>query len=375
MHYVLIANSPFTIFNFRKELIVELFKMGHSISVVFPDDCKIKTGKIDIESYNINIVKWKLNRSSLNPFSEALSLFGLYRALKCLKPDVVLNYTIKATIYGSFVSKILGVKKIYSNITGLGYIFINEGMKNKFILMLVCLQYKMALRFNNKVFFQNIDDMNLFLKLKLLKEKNCTLINGSGVDTTYFFDTGRRYNQGTNIKFLFVGRILRDKGILELLEAFAMFKLKHPSTSLTLVGAIDENRSRISEKFIKRYVDLGTITFLGNITDVKAQYSSHDVFILPSYREGTPRSTLEAMSMGMPIITTDVPGCRETVQPGVNGILVPAKSVVSLYDAMESMLVSPNTRENMGVESRKIAVKKYDVRLVNRTIINAILHD
>ncbi|MCU8416020.1 glycosyltransferase family 4 protein [Vibrio vulnificus] len=366
------ANSPFTVLNFRRELLINLLSRGHKVTVACPQDCDLmKSIDIvqDFRTLGVSFFAVKLNRSGLNPLKEFYSLISILRIILRNSPDVILNYTIKPTIYSSIAGKLSGVKLIYSNVTGLGYAFTGSGWKVKLIYFIVKCQYKIALACNTRVFFQNPDDIELFVNSNLIEKNKPVLINGSGVDTTVF---KRDFSLRSKFDFLYVGRMLEDKGVCELLSAAKRIKEKYPKVTISLAGPYDKNPSAISSELINRYVDSGVIRYLGNVDNIIDCYQQHGVFILPSYREGTPRSSLEAMAMSMPIITTDVPGCRETVEHMVNGILIPSKNENALFDAMEKFILFPHLIEKMGRIGRNIAVDKYDIKIVNQSILNVI---
>lgn len=372
MDYLIIANSPFTVLNFRKELLVDLLSGGHTVTVACPHDCGL-INSVDIvqdfRDIGVNFCAIRLNRSGLNPFKEFLSLTSILSVIIKNSPDVILNYTIKPTIYASLAGKIAGIKFIYSNVTGLGYAFTGNEWKIKLISSVVKCQYRIALACNTRVFFQNPDDVKLFVDSNLIGKSKPVLINGSGVDTTVF---RRDFSLKPKFDFIFVGRILEDKGVYELLSAAKRIRDKYPEVTISLAGSYDKNPSAISSEYIDQYVECGVIRYLGNVENIIDCYQQHSVFILPSYREGTPRSSLEAMAMSMPIITTDVPGCRETVDHMINGVLVPSRDENALFDAIEMFILDPSLIGKMGERSRNVAVDRYDVKIVNQSILNII---
>ena len=228
----------------------------------------------------------------------------------------------------------------------------------------------MALKGNTKVFFQNPDDMELFAELNLIRgTEQAVLINGSGVDIEHY----REVRPVTEkIVFLLIARLIRDKGLYEYVEAARIIKQHYPEVVFRLVGPFDSNPTAISEATVNQWQGEGVIEYAGETKDVRPYIAGSSVYVLPSYREGTPRTVLEAMSMGRPIITTDAPGCRETVIHGKNGYLVPVKNLDALVEALERFIANPELIPIMGKESRKIAEEKYDVRKVNATILNTM---
>ncbi len=311
-----------------------------------------------------------LNVKSLGPFNNFKYLYMLFKQFKKIQPDIVLNYTIKPVIWGSFAARFAGVKQVASMITGLGYAFTDvTSFKRKSIHNIVSMLYKYALVCNQVVFFQNKDDVELFEQKKLLGNTRPTIINGSGVNLSHFYYSDLFPKK---ITFLMMGRLLKDKGIYEYVEAARRIKLEYDNVAFNLVGWLDHNPASVTEDELNTWCNEGIINFLGRQDDVRASLESASVFVLPSYREGTPRSVLEAMSMGRPVITTDAPGCRETVIDGENGYLVPVKSVEQLITSMKKFLSNPETIQHFGTRSRSFVTDKYDVYKVNHVIMDAL---
>jgi len=369
----LIANSGFTIVNFRAELIKELIFSDNDVIVICPLECDLMHGRDLTEEFSnlgVKFVPIVINRSGINPISEFNLLISLYNVLRNEMPDVVLNYTIKPTIYGSFAAWLAGVKYIASNITGLGYVFTTRSIGSFILSSIIKLQYKLALRCNSIVFFQNPDDEALFKKLSLTSSVKTKVIDGSGVDVAKFI---RKNFDPKPHSFIFVGRLLCDKGVKELIGAAEIIKSKYPHAIITLLGSIDNNPSSLTEYDLKDYIASGVINYLPARPDVRDALDEHEVFVLPSYREGTPRSVLEAMSMSMPIITTDVPGCRETVVSGTNGFLVEPKNAEKLAIAMEEFILKPDLVKKFGEASRELAINRYEVNKVNESILSEFI--
>jgi glycosyltransferase involved in cell wall biosynthesis len=291
--------------------------------------------------------------------------------LKRNKPDVVLAYTVKPVIYGSICARIAKVPVMASMITGLGYAFSGDTLKRQLINILVRFLYLFGIRDNKVVFFQNPDDLKLFQSLGLIKDRNCPiLINGSGIDLSRF--TPKPFP--SEISFLLIARLIKEKGIREYIEAARIIKRKHPKVRFRLVGMLDKNPTSITTEELDNWVKEGIIEFLGLLNDVRPAITDSSVYVLPSfYREGTPRTVLEAMAMGRAVITTDAPGCRETVTEGINGFLVPVKNIPALVEAMEKFIVKPSLIPEMGSASRQKAVDKYDVKKVNHVILKNLV--
>lgn len=365
---VLISNIPFTIFNFRKELVEELVKRDYSVVAV----CNTNSNLNNFENNpNVKVVHWELNRRSINPLGELKSLYVLYRILKSEKPDVFFAYTIKPVIYSGLCNVFLKIEKSNSFITGLGYVFINQSFKNIILRRLIVFLYRFSLMKVQKVFFQNTDDINLFNKLRILPKSKTYLTNGSGVNLDYYKNLS-----GINkepFSFVVISRLLKDKGIYEYIEAIKIVKKQFPHSRFYLAGPFDVNPSSIKKSEVDKWEEEGLVHYLGDLKDVREVLSRVEVSILPSYREGTPRIILESMSMGLPIIVTDAPGCRETVIHKYNGFLVDVKNVQSLAEAMSEFVKNPHLISQMGSNSILFAKEKYDVRKVIHSILEETL--
>jgi len=344
-------------------LIKELVKLGHEVIALAPE-----TGFEDqLSSIGARFYSIPLERNGLNVFKDFKAIIAVLKILKKEKPDILLLYTIKPVVYGSLVGRVLGISNIYSIITGLGYAFTGDSLKKRVLGNIIKLLYKLGLKHNKKVFFQNPDDLQLFAKLNLVNEnKQSILINGSGVDVEKYYHAEVNTE---SINFLLIARLIWDKGIGEYVEAARKLKMKYPHVDFAILGPFDSNPAAIKPKDIEAWVAEGAVTYLDRTDDVRPYIAESSVYVLPSYREGTPRSVLEAMSMGRPIITTDAPGCRETVQHGVNGFLVPVKDSNALAEAMEFFILNPDKIPIMGAKSHEIVVEKYDVRKVNKVIL------
>lgn len=360
----IIASYAPSILIFRKELIIEMLKTS-DVYVCAPSCNETIIG--EIEKIGVFFLNTKMSSTSINPLGNIIYLYALYSHFKKIKPDITLGYTIKPVIWGSFAAKLARVKKISSMITGLGYSFIEiNSFKRKFIHGVVCFLYRFSLSLNSVVFFQNKDDQCLFYDKKILKNASSIVINGSGVNLSHYFYYDKFPEK---ITFLMIGRLLKDKGIYEYIEAAKQIKAIYNNVAFDLVGSVDNNPSSITLKELTELIDQSLVNFLGKKEDVRECIQSASVYVLPSYREGTPRSVLEAMAMGRPIITTDAPGCRDTVVHGVNGYLVPVKDVEQLVQCMKKFIDNPALVNKFGRKSREIAEKKYDVHKVNRDIM------
>jgi glycosyltransferase involved in cell wall biosynthesis len=358
----IISHYAPSLINFRGELIRTLSSSGHSVTALGPE-AGFESVLLDFGAKYRQI---PLQRTGMNPLKDLQTVVALTRAVRSINPDTVFSYAIKPVIYGSLAAWMAGVSNIYSMITGLGYLFTGESPRQIAISRMVHPLYRAALSKNKAVFFQNPDDLELFRRLRLTSEKQTqVVINGSGVNVSHFAYSPPPVEP---LSFLLIARLIWDKGLREYVEAARNLKKRYPHVSFRLLGPYDTNPTAISRSEVVAWETEG-IEYLGETRDVRPYLAASSVFVLPSYREGTPRSVLEAMSMGRPVITTDAPGCRETVQDGVNGFLVPVKDATATEKAMEQFILRPHLIVEFGAQSRRIAEEKYDVRKVNRVIL------
>lgn len=325
----------------------------------------------EVEELGITIYPVKMGRTGINPLHDLKFLVALIKLLRQVRPQAVFSYTIKPVIYGSLAARLSRVARIYSMITGLGHVFTTESSRNKRLQKVISVLYRLGLNNNKKVFFQNPDDLQEFINRGILKNHNKAVRTfGSGVDMQHFARESIPENSTT---FLFIGRLLTEKGITEFCDAANLVHAIYPDARFIVVGPHDPNLPHsCSEQELKRWKAEGLIEFIGGVKDVRPWIAKCSVFVLPSYREGTPRSVLEAMSMGRPIITSDAPGCRETVENGINGFLVPPRSVEPLADAMQFFLKHPDKITEMGEASWQRVKRDYDVHKVNQVILDAM---
>lgn len=305
-----------------------------------------------------------LDRNGTRPLADVALLASYIRLMWNLRPDIVLSYTVKPVVYGSIAAWSVGILARYALVTGLGYAFTAD--RGGLLSGIVKLMYRFALARVHKVFFQNPDDERLFRETRLLgPDVPSVVVNGSGVDTTLFAVAPLP----RITSFLMVGRLIGDKGVREYVAAARAVRVKYPQVQILLAGWIDSNPDAISIEELDCWVSEGVIEYLGRLDDVRPAIARCSVYVLPSYREGTPRTVLEAMSMGRAVITTDAPGCRETVDVGSNGFLVPVKSVDALANVMFRFIEEPGLVARMGEQSRKIAENKYEVHKVNAVML------
>jgi len=361
--FLMIAGYPDSLLNFRGPLLNALLAAGLDVHVAAPDLPANSEIRQRLEALGVQVHEIPLNRTGMNPVSDLGSLFNLWRLMRRLKPDFSLAYTIKPVIYGNVAAWLAGVPARFALITGLGYAFQGEAGQRSWLKRIVQNLYGFALAKVTKVFFQNPDDEALFYDLGILDSSNpkTVVVNGSGIDVDSF--TVAHFPETT--QFLLIARLLGDKGVREYVQAAATVRKQYPNTVFGLVGWIDENPDAIDSDELQNWVASGVVKFYGRLADVKPAIADSSVYVLPSYREGAPRTVLEAMAMGRAVITTDAPGCRETVVHGKNGFLVPVKSTAELAAAMIHFIENPALVVAMGQESRLLAEEKFDVRKVN----------
>lgn len=365
--FLLIAGSPNSLLNFRGHLLRALLKEGLEVHVAAPNLPANSVFRHKLEALGVQVHEVALKRVGLNPLADLATVYHLLFMMRRIKPHFSLGYTIKPVVYGNIAAWLAGVPRRFALITGLGYAFQGEAGQRSWLKYFVQGLYSTALGKAHKVFFQNPDDEALFQKLEIIKQCDgkTVVVNGSGIDLDSFAVTPLP----EAIQFLLIARLLGDKGVREYVKAAAIVRQRQPNVRFGLVGWIDENPDAISEDELQDWIEAGNVYFYGRLEDVKPAIAQSSVYVLPSYGEGTPRTVLEAMAMGRPIITTDAPGCRETVVDANNGFLVPMKNVDELAAAMMKFIEQPELIARMGSCSRQLAEEKYDVIKVNEHML------
>lgn len=368
--FLLIAPCPHYLINFRLDLIKAIQARGQQVQVACPGMVATAPERLLLQELGVQVHNLPMNRAGLNPFADLRTCWALWRLMRRIKPTRVLGYTIKPVIWGSLAAFLAGVPQRYALITGLGYAFVEgEAVSKKRALVKRVAQflYRLALNPCQRVFFQNPDDEALFRKLKILNNTTpSALVKGSGVNLDYFAPAPLPEKPA----FLLIARLLIDKGVREYAQAAERLKAQYPETRFMLVGYLDENPESITQAELDAWVNGGYIDYLGKLSDVRPAVAQASCFVLPTfYREGIPRTLLEALAMGRAVITTDAPGCRETVIDGENGFLVQPKSVDELIRAMEKLIQHPEKTLVMGEVSLQRAREEFDVHKVNAVML------
>lgn len=364
----------FTIF--RSDLIRLLVERGCRVYALAPDYTPATMASVS--ALGAIPVDYSIQRSGLNVFEDIRDVLKLKRIIKEISPDVILSFFIKPSLYGTLAAFLAGVKRRFAMVEGLGYMYtLNPGKfssKKLFLRIVHRFLCNLCFPLAHNVFFLNKDDLSEILRYQVLNRDSFELFGPIGVNLSQF-----HYSPPpslTPLRFIFVGRLLSEKGIHEFLAAARLVKNKYPDVVFTVIGDIDpENPSSVTQRDLDEFVSSDLIVYPGHVLNVCDWISDSHVFVLPSYREGYPRSTQEAMAVGRAIITTNVPGCKESVEVGVNGLLISKGSYTELADSMTYFIENPDEVVNMGQESRKIATEKFNCDKINSKLINFLLSE
>jgi glycosyltransferase involved in cell wall biosynthesis len=372
MKIIVIGTVAASILNFRKHLILSMLAEGHEV-YAFATDYNVGQIKI-IESWGAFPVKYELARTGLNPIQDIWCTIKLSLKIRKIRPDLVFSYFSKPVIYGTIAAKIAGVKKSVAMLEGLGFLFTSQPhgvtLKTKILQKIQVYLYRLVFPYLDTLLFLNHDDPIDLLVANNMKVNNYKVIGGIGLDLN---DYPYCLPSLAPVRFLFMGRLLVEKGIFEFIEAAKIVKEKKPNIEFIVLGEVDNlNPGSLSKYELKKYIESGLLFHPGHVDDVCYWINNSSVFVLPSYREGISRSTQEAMAIGRPIITTDAPGCRETVIDGKNGYLIPPWSPKILADKMLWFIDHPEEITKMGLCSRKIAEERYDVHKINSHLLDIL---
>ena len=361
-------------YGFRADLIRTLLKKGHQV-YAFTSEYTAEDLK-KIEKLGATPITYTLNRGGLNPLADTIATYQLSKKIKAINPDLVFSYFSKPVIFGTLAAKLAKAPRVVGMLEGLGYTFTEQpkglGKKTQLIKKIQVFLYNIALPQLDQLIFLNPDDPKDLLEKHAISVKNVEVLGAIGLNLQDY-PYQPLSNSHSPLKFLFIGRLLKEKGIHEFVQAAKLVKKTYPDTEFTVLGAIDHhNLGALQQTELDSLISSNIIQYPGHVSNIKDWIADSHVFVLPSYREGVPRSTQEAMAIGRAIITTDVPGCRETIVDGVNGFLVPKWNPEALAKKMIYFIEHPEQARLMGAESYKIAVENFDAEKVNQRLVNIL---
>ncbi|MFC3215856.1 glycosyltransferase family 4 protein [Novosphingobium panipatense] len=368
MKILVLSSLAYSLTNFRGALLREMIANGHTVLAVAPDHNDAVAQELKSSGIGFRVVP--MQRTGTNPIHDVASLYRYARLIMYEKPDLILAYTQKPIIYGGLAARLVGGRRFFALMSGLGYVYSPHNDKRQLLRKAVSFLYREAVRRTRAIFVFNADDRQDMLDFGIVNASHRVVqVPGSGVDLAHFPHVPL---PRTVIRFLFVGRLMRDKGVYEFLEAARRISRHHPTCEFMVLGHYERaNPTGIDEAECLKLAAEYPVRFVPGTTDVRPYLAGCSVFVLPSYyREGLPRTIIEAMSCGRPIVTTDTPGCREPVTEGENGFLVPPRDVDALAIAMQRFIDNPELIGAMGARSRAIAEATYDVRKVNRQLLD-----
>lgn len=367
----IVTSIAYSVANFRGPLILDMIARGCEVFALAPDyDDAIRARVRALGAQPVDIA---LDRTGMRPLHDAIDTLRLAKTLRGLRADVVFNYFAKPVIFGTLAAKITGIPRRYALIAGLGYVFTPGGaplpLRRRVLKGTVSFLYRLSLRFVDRVFFQNQEDLDQFVSAGIVDRAKCIRLKGTGVDLAKLSPSTPPTQPMT---FLLMARLLREKGIEEFVAAARILKPEFPDARFVLLGGPDPNPGGLSTAQVAAWQEEGVIVWPGHVDDVQPWLHDSSVYVLPSWREGAPRSTQEAMAIGRAVVTTDTTGCRETVVDGVNGYLVPLRDPISLATAMRRFLDDPTRVLEFGHASRTLAEQRFDVKDINRRMLAAM---
>jgi len=360
-----IENGLFSTYTMREGLMQRLLKEGYDVTILTHTNSFVS----QVEKTGLHVMN--IGSGNLNPWKVLKYIFNLYSALKKIQPDICLTFSIRPAIWGNFITRDLNIPTI-TNITGVGPLFTSKNLAYRMARSI----YRHALQKTRKVFFQNFDDMNLFLQKKFVRKEIAERVPGSGVDYQKFSPITNAKTNEENFIFLFIGRLIKDKGIFEFVEAARVIRKKFPNIIFNVIGPFwhqNLKSNTITKSDLQNWIVEGIIDYQGEKKDIRKFIAEADCIVLPSYREGTSNILLEAASMEKPIITTNTTGCKETVEDEVTGFLCKVKDAEDLADKMKKMyLLSEEDRKTMGRKGRQKIIKEFDKQIVINAYLKAI---
>lgn len=368
---LLTGNYARSVIPFRGPLVRALVGRGHTVTVSAPSESEEIDGEVarGIADLGAMYRPYSMVYSSVNPLRELGSVLSLGRLIAAVRPEAFIGYTIKPVIYGSFSSRALRIPRIYALVTGLGYTFVTSTAGSRLISKATTLALRKAYQCCARVVFWNDDDRDLCVTRGLVDRGRTEIVNGSGVDTSHFAPAALPLAPP---RFLLIARLLGDKGVREFAEAARSVKARHPEAEFRIVGPAHSHPNAISRAELDRWTGDGTLTYGGEVDDVRPEISRSSVIVLPSYREGIPRVLLEGMAMGRPAVATDVPGCRSVVTDGETGLLVPARDAAALARALGTLVENPAKISEMGARARRDIERRFDADSVAKDLATKI---
>lgn len=361
MKVVLFANTDWYLYNFRASLAIALRDAGHEVLLVSPPG--IYGDKL--RALGLRWLPAPMQRRSLNPLRELALLFWLRRLLLAERVTLVHGFTIKCAVYGALAARLAGVPARVSAVAGMGYVFTSHDLKARLLRPLVRGLLRLALGGPSaRLILQNPDDVALFSQARLVDDTQVRLIRGSGVNCTRFVSSGRRHKEGP-LRVLLASRLLWDKGLAEYVAAIRLLQAQSRPIQFLLAGTPDPgNPASVTEATVKAWVDDGLLQWLGHVSDMPRLLAAVDVVVLPSYREGLPKTLIEAAACGLPLITTDMPGCREVVTHEVDGLLIPVRDAAALATAIARLQDDPALAARLGAAAQQKALTLFDEKIV-----------
>jgi glycosyltransferase involved in cell wall biosynthesis len=367
MHILVTVNSAWNALNFRRALVLEMILDGHSVTILAPRDDSVST----LESLGCKFLHLEMSVKGINPLQDVKLIGRMRKVFQIEQPDAIFSYTIKNNIFGALAARPLGIPFI-PNVTGLGTAFLSGGFLKRIAEGL----YRRAFHSLGVIFFQNEDDRDVFLTRRLVTQQQARLLPGSGIDLTHFAATDYPPESDAPV-FLMIARLLRDKGVLEYVAAARKVKSVHPRARFQILGAVDAaNRTAIDAATVKSWQEEGVIEYLGTADDVRPHIAAAHCVVLPSYREGAPRTLIEAAAMVRPLIATDVPGCRSVVDDGVTGYLCKVRDGDDLARRVDAFMALPHAEKaQMGLAGRAKMAKSFDQAIVVEAYRNALVSE
>ncbi|MDD2780906.1 glycosyltransferase family 4 protein [Sulfuricurvum sp.] len=357
MTFGFLSHLDYNLWLFRLPIMQELVRQGHTVYAICP------SGEVSgrFAQHNVTHIPYDIERSSLNPIKEIRSIRNIYDAILPLKLDILHTFTAKPNIYGTIAGVLAKVPRIINLVEGLGSFYLENDFKSRAIRTLIEFLYTRIFKLSDTVMFVNQDDPAYLISKKIITPEKVFRMKGVGIDTQAWHP-GPKIDEGFRVTM--IGRAIKHKGVLEFIEAATLLSQKYPQVTFQFIGSPDAgNRFSLSEEFMRTQ---SSIHYLAHQDNIRHLLSQSDIFVLPSYREGLPRTSMEALSMGLPIVTTDVVGCRETVDDGVNGFIIPPKNSAALSKAIEKLIMDPTLAQQMGKAGREKAINEFDIS----TIIN-----